>query len=143
MTTAIDNDASATTPCRDCGAMVSFSARACPHCGAPSPYEAEFSGWGYEWRSRQTLFGLPLVHVSFKYRPNRLPVVARGWLAVGQFSCGFVNVSQFGVGPFCLGQFSIAAVAVSQFAAAVCGICQVGVVYEGLGVVLVRLKDLF
>ena len=75
-----------TTACRDCSKEVSLSAWKCPSCGAPRPYEAEFSGYGYEWKSKQSLLGLPLVHVSLKYSKNRRPVVATGWLAIGQFS---------------------------------------------------------
>ncbi|MEM6328764.1 MAG: zinc ribbon domain-containing protein [Planctomycetota bacterium] len=147
----------ATTPCRECDNPVSYDAAACPGCGAPKPYEAEFTGYGFEYKSRRTLLGLPLVHVSFKYRKRRpgglgRPVVARGWLAIGQFSCGFVNISQFGLGPFCIGQFalagaclsqiSVAGIAVSQITAAYYGICQAGVICEGFGVRVLKLPGL-
>lgn len=132
-----------TVACRDCGHQVSPSAFTCPECNAPNPSKPiEEAGYGFEWKSKQTLLGLPLIHVSFKYRLNRMPVVAKGWLAIGQFSYGFVNLSQFGVGPVCISQFAIAGVAVAQFCAAVLGVCQVGAIYEGVGMVVWRLKDL-
>ena len=131
-----------TTPCRDCGREVSTNAPSCPGCGAIQPYKAEWDGYGFEYKSETTLIGLPLVHVSFKYRPNRVPVVAKGWVAVGQFSAGFVNISQFGVGPICVSQFALAGVAVSQICASILGVCQIGVLYDGVGMLVYRLKDL-
>lgn len=129
--------------CRDCGIQVSNQAMACPECGAPYPYKEKWDGWGYEYKSDATLLGLPLVHVSFKYRFNRTPVIARGWLAIGQFSAGFVNISQFGVGPFCLSQFALAGVAIMQMGAAVMALCQIGLTYTGLGQVVIELKEFF
>ena len=69
------------TPCRPCKQPVSPDALACPACGAPYPAKPKWNGYGFEYKSETTLFGWPLVHVSFKYRPNRVPVVARGWVA--------------------------------------------------------------
>ena len=85
------------TACRACGRQVSEDAFVCPGCGAPYPAKPKWDGWGYEYKSEATLFGLPLVHVSFKYRPNRAPVVARGIVAIGQFGCGVITIAQFGV----------------------------------------------
>ena len=84
------------------------SGQACPGCGAPYPAREKWDGYGFEYKSQTTLFGWPLVHISFKYRPNRLPVVAKGVIAVGQFGVGLVNISQFGIGLFSLAQFTIA-----------------------------------
>ncbi len=89
---------------------------ACPSCGAPFPAKARWDGWGFEYRSETTFLGLPLVHISFKYRPNRVPVVAKGILAIGQFACGVVTISQFGIGLISVGQFAAAWFALAQFA---------------------------
>lgn len=83
-------------PCRECHREVSEQAFACPQCGAPYPAKAVWDGWGYEYKTK--LFGLPLSHIAFKYRPNRMPVVARGVIAIGQFACGVICISQFGIG---------------------------------------------
>jgi hypothetical protein len=141
MSNAAPSDAKL-THCRDCGHEVSTGALACPHCGAPFPYLDHWDGYGWEWKSRAALLGMPLVHISFKYRANRMPVVARGWLAVGQFSYGFVNISQFGFGPFAVSQFAVAGVALSQFCAAVVAVCQIGIVYDGWGQLVWRVADL-
>ena len=131
-----------TTTCRDCEVEVSTSALQCPECGAPFPYKETWDGYGYEYKSEATFLGQPLVHISFKYRPNKVPVVAQGWLAIGQFSAGFVNISQFGLGPICLSQFALAGMAISQFCASAVGIAQMGLVYDGWGQMIYKIKDL-
>ncbi|MBN2580455.1 MAG: hypothetical protein JXB10_15835 [Pirellulales bacterium] len=123
---------------------MSEEAIACPHCGAPYPAEEKWDGWGFEYKSRATLFGLPLLHVSFKYRPNRMPVPAKGIIAVGQFGMGIINISQFGLGVISLGQFTIAGFAVAQFAVAYSCIVQMGLyLHEGYGQFVLNLLDLF
>jgi len=130
-------------PCRECQREVSEQALACPQCGAPYPARASWDGWGYEYKSQVTIAGLPLVHISFKYRPNRAPVVARGIIAIGQFGCGVVCISQFGVGALCVSQFTVAGLALAQFGAAYSLIAQFGVyVAEGHGQFVVRLSEL-
>jgi hypothetical protein len=130
-------------PCRECRREVSEQAPSCPHCGAPYPARATWDGWGYEYKSELTIAGLPLVHISFKYRPNRMPVVARGVIAIGQFGCGVVCIAQFGVGVLCLSQFAFAGLALAQFAAAYSLIAQFGVyVAEGHGQHVIRLAEL-
>lgn len=120
------------TRCRECQREVSDQAVACPSCGAPQPARPQWSGWGFEYRSAATLFGLPLVHISFKYGANRMPVVARGVLAIGQFACGIVTISQFGIGVFSVSQFTLAGFAIAQFAVAYSLIAQFGL-YVGQG----------
>jgi hypothetical protein len=86
---------------------------------------------------------LSWLHISFKYRPNRTPVVARGVIAIGQFGCGIVCLSQFGVGVISISQFTIAGFALAQFAAAYSLIAQFGVyVAEGRGQYLVKVSEL-
>jgi hypothetical protein len=84
-------------PCRECRQEVSEQALSCPRCGAPYPAREKWDGWGYEYKSKATLLGLPLLHISFKYRPNRVPVPARGIIAIGQFAAAYSLVAQFGV----------------------------------------------
>jgi len=130
-------------PCRECQHEVSEQARACPRCGAPFPAKEKWDGWGFEYTSKMTLFGLPLLHVSFKYRPNRRPVPARGIIAIGQFACGVFTLSQFGIGAFSVSQFTIAGFALAQFAAAYSLIAQMGIyVHEGYGQLVTSAADL-
>ena len=88
--------------CRECKHQVSEQAVACPDCGAPYPARERWDGYGFEYKSQSTFLGLPLLHISFKYRPNRMPVVAKGVIAVGQFGVGIINI-QFGIGVISLG----------------------------------------
>jgi hypothetical protein len=84
-----------------------------------------------------------LVHVSFKYRSDRTPVVARGIVAIGQFACGLVCLSQFGIGVVCVSQFTLAAFAIAQFAVAYSLIAQIGIyVAQGHGQLVVPLGRL-
>jgi hypothetical protein len=129
--------------CRGCRHEVSEQALACPHCGAPYPAQANWDGWGYEYKSQAEIMGLPLVHISFKYRPNRRPVVARGVFAIGQFACGIFTLSQFGIGVVSVSQFTLAGFAVAQFALAYSLIAQMGLyLHEGHGQVVRNLMEL-
>jgi hypothetical protein len=84
-----------------------------------------------------------LLHISFKYRPNRAPVPARGVIAIGQFACGIVTVSQFGLGVISISQFTVALYALAQFALAYSLVAQVGVyIGEGHGQLVKSLSDL-
>ena len=130
-------------PCRECRHEVSEQALACPQCGAPYPAREKWDGWGFEYKTQTKLFGLPLVHVSFKYRPNRMPVPARGVFAIGQFACGIFTLSQFGIGVVGVSQFTVAGFALAQFAAAYSLIAQIGVyVREGHGQIVKSVAEL-
>jgi hypothetical protein len=130
-------------PCRTCKHEVSEQAMACPNCGAPFPTREKWDGWGFEYKSDLQMLGLPLIHVSFKYRPNRVPVPARGVIAIGQFACGILTISQFGIGVISVGQVTIAAFAIAQFAAAYSLIAQMGVfVHEGHGQIVRSIAEL-
>ncbi len=120
----------ATRPCRECGREVSEAAMACPSCGAPYPARKAWDGYGFEYRSSLALAGLPLLHVSFKYRPNRVPVVARGWIAIGQFAVGGLTISQFGVGVVSVSQFTVAGFALAQFGIAWSLVAQFGLYFH-------------
>jgi hypothetical protein len=130
-------------PCRDCRHEISEEALACPSCGAPFPGRDGWNGWGFEYKSRFTLFGLPLVHISFKYRPNRVPVVAKGIFAIGQFACGVFTLSQFGVGVVSISQFTIAGFALAQFELGYSIIAQMGLyLHAGRGQLVKSLAEL-
>jgi len=130
-------------PCRECRHDVSEQAFACPNCGAPYPARSSWDGWGYEYKSGLSVAGLPLLHVSFKFRPNRTPVVARGIIAIGQFGCGVICIAQFGIGVFSIAQFTVAGVALAQFAFAYSLIAQVGLyLAEGHGQLVFSLPKL-
>jgi len=129
--------------CRACKHDISEQAVACPHCGAPYPAKENWDGWGYEYKSKTTWMGWPLLHISFKYRPNRMPVPARGIIAIGQFGFGFINISQFGIGFFSIGQFTIAGYALAQFGIAYSLIAQIGLyIHHGYGQLVWNIGEL-
>ena len=101
-------------PCRECQHQISEQAWSCPSCGAPFPAKEKWDGYGFEYKSQTTFLGLPLVHISFKYKPNRVPVPAKGIIAIGQFAIGFVTISQFGIGLVSISQFTVAAYALAH-----------------------------
>ncbi len=130
-------------PCRACKREISEDAIACPQCGAPYPAREKWDGYGFEYKSATTVLGLPLIHISFKYRPNRVPVVAKGVIAIGQFGCGIITISQFGIGIISLSQFTVALYAVAQFAFAYSLIAQMGIyIHEGHGQMVWSLLNL-
>lgn len=96
----------ALTECPECGREVSDRARACPHCGLPmSPGRL-----CYEYRSRGTLFGLPLVHVVLGYAVDPATArfrVAKGIVAVGHIALGVVAVGGLAVGGVAIGGLAL------------------------------------
>lgn len=139
-------------PCRECNHQISEQAMACPNCGAPYPALDQWDGWGYEYKSRATIWGVPLVHISFKYRNCMssplgrglyFPVPAKGIIAIGQFACGVFTVSQFGVGIISISQFTIAGFALAQLGVAYSLIAQLGLyINEGHGQLVKSLSEL-
>jgi len=120
--------------CRECRSDISEQALSCPKCGAPYPAKEKWDGWGYEYKSKTIIMGLPLLHVSFKYHPNRMPVPAKGIIAIGQFAIGIISIAQLGIGIISVSQFTIAVYALAQFAIAYSLIAQIGLyVDQGYG----------
>lgn len=100
----------------------------CPHCGKRFWVEAGTSvnpsPWmfGFEYRSRQELFGLPLIHVATGINPyTGLPRLARGIIAIGNFAVGVVAVGGLAAGGLVLsgigaGLMTLAGIAVGWIA---------------------------
>ncbi len=108
----------ALTDCPECGKQVSEKAPACPHCGVP--IAGVWGMWGWEYKSKATLFGLPLVHVirgpAFDPRTGRLRVakgiVAVGGLAAGVFAFGGLAFGIVAFGGLALGLVALGGLAV-------------------------------
>lgn len=122
-------------PCRECGKEVSSEALSCPKCGAPQPGAQVWKGFGINWKSRSTIFGIPLVHVAIGLDARRRPLVAKGIIAVGQFAVGIVTVAQFGIGLlFGFGQFMVGLLVLAQFAGGILlGVGQMATGVLGIG----------
>ncbi len=130
-------------PCRECKREISEQARNCPHCGAPYPARDKFDGYGFEYKSAEAFWGLPWIHISFKYRPNLAPVPAKGIISIGQFGIGVINISQFGLGIFSAGQFIIGIYVLAQFAVAYSCIAQLGLyIHKGYGQVVKPISEI-
>ena len=129
--------------CRECQQEISEQDLACSNCGAKYPAKEKWDGWGFEYKSEAKFMRLPLIHISFKYGPNKKPVPAVGIIAIGQFGIGIINISQFGVGFFSLGQFTIAGFALAQVAIAYSLVAQVGLyIHQGYGQVVLSIVEL-
>jgi len=105
------------TQCRECQKEISKEAMYCPHCGAPFPAREKWRGRGFEWKSKQTFYGFPLVHIAFGRDAQNRIRVAKGVIAIGQFGIGLITIAQFGVGIlFGFGQFILGLTGLAQFA---------------------------
>ena len=119
--------------CPTCQHEISGASAFGPHCGATLAPDQNTSH-GFEYKSAVCLFGLPLIHISFKYGPDHKPVVAKGVIAIGQFAIGYVAIAQFGIGMFSFGQFVAGAFVVGQLAAGYGIMAQIGMyLHEGHG----------
>jgi len=71
-------------------------------------------GMVYEYKSKRTLFGLPLVHIHFGRGFKKAKgVIAIGVIAQGFISIGLVSIGLLSIGTFSFGLISIGALAVS------------------------------
>jgi len=66
---------------------------------------------GYEYKSRTTILGLPLVHIRFRSRHDVVRIrpfpVAKGIIAIGDIAIGVVSVGGIALGGFSLGGVSL------------------------------------
>jgi len=117
--------------CPRCGAdLPSGGVSECPYCRAklarPWTLEAAAAGYpvgmrrvyGYEYKSPQTLFGLPLVHIAQGLDPQtgRLRV-ARGIIAVGNVAFGLVALGGVAFGGVAVGGLAVGVLALGGMAA--------------------------
>src|SRR5207244_5786630 len=78
-------------PCPDCGHEISSLAYTCPQCGRPLRQQPVVAAYGYEYRSKATLFGLPLVHIAYGMDPETgRRRVAKGIIAIGDLAIGVI-----------------------------------------------------
>lgn len=71
---------------------------------APTIVNNYYTAFHYEYKSRRTLFGLPLVHICLGHRGMG---VARGIFAVGNIAVGFFALGGISLGLFSLGGVSL------------------------------------
>jgi len=106
----------------------------------PAACEATRSACGFEWKTRASLFGLPLICVSYGRDSQGRTRIARGWLAVGQFAFGGIAIGQFGAGIVAIGQFVAGILSCGQLALGIlmavgqisCGVFAIGQIVVGI-----------
>ncbi len=103
-------------------------AQECPMPGATDQQAAASAaalgkrGTPFEYKTKLSLLGLPLVHVRFGQSPASPQQTAKGWIAIGDvsfgvlFAAGGVAVGGIAVGGLALGLLSIAGMALGALA---------------------------
>ncbi len=71
--------------------------------GSVSPTPDRYFPGHYEYKSKRTLLGLPLVHVNMGYGFRK----ARGIVAIGRIAVGVIAIGAFPIGLFSLGGFCL------------------------------------
>ena len=97
--------------CPECNKEISNKALACPSCG----YPVRDSFYGFEYRSKKELFGLPLVHIvngrglmSVEGKPRIAKgIIALGPIAIGGLAFGGLSFGIISFGGLALGLISI------------------------------------
>lgn len=84
-----------------------------PYWGLPRRYV-----WAsdFEYKSKRTLFGLPLVHINGKWGGTAKGVVAVGFKSCGVVSVGFLSMGVLSAGCLSLGAVSLGALALGVLA---------------------------
>jgi len=79
--------------------------------GTPIPVERLYTQ-PFEYRSRRTLLGLPLVHIRMECERDGKTVPAKGWIAIGNVAYGgLFAFAGFAVAPISLGGIAVGLVA--------------------------------
>jgi transcriptional regulator with XRE-family HTH domain len=78
--------------------------------GVAGGWDPRYQGFSYEYKSKRTLFGLPLVHINIGYGRRRAKGifavssgVATGFVALGLVSIGLVSLGVVGLGLLAFG----------------------------------------
>ncbi|UCG17752.1 MAG: zinc ribbon domain-containing protein [Phycisphaerales bacterium] len=108
--------------CSNCGYQLTglVDSSKCPECGKPivevltrSPASMRT---GKRYRSKTTVFGLPLVHVAMGPKDDELRGRARGIIAIGDTATGFLALGGFAWGGIAIGGMAVGLIAVGGMA---------------------------
>jgi hypothetical protein len=131
----------ALTSCPECRREVSDRAATCPGCGHPLAPPANWqlpAGfpfiYGYEYKSKTTIFGLPLVHIAQGFSPEGRYRVAKGFIAIGNVAVGVLAIGGAAIGVVALSGVGLGIVCLGGVAIGVfCGIGGVAIGYIAVG----------
>jgi hypothetical protein len=82
--------------CGNCGYILTGAVESskCPECGKPIvevlTRKSMFVGGGKRYRSKATLFGLPVIHIALGPAEGESRGIARGIIAIGDVAIGFL-----------------------------------------------------
>ena len=90
-----------------------------PALGDGAPEERVWRPYHYEYKSRRTLFGLPLVHIHFGGRRvcRAKGIIAIGDIATGLFAIGGIAAGLISLGGLSAGLLALGGLAIGMFAA--------------------------
>jgi hypothetical protein len=100
--------------CQNCEREIQNDDLICAHCGAPCGVQSV----GFEWKSRGTWAGQPLVHIAFGCDETGRTRTARGIVAIGQravgvVACGIIAGGMLAIGFVAIGFFSLGVVSIA------------------------------
>ena len=131
----------ALTNCPECSAQVSDRAFTCPNCGHPLRPEADLRRgtgmpyyWGYEYKSKATIWGMPLVHIAQGFTPEGRLRVARGFIAIGNVAVGVFAIGGAAIGVFTIAGAGLGIISMAGFAIGLfCGVGGMAFGYIAIG----------
>eukprot|EP00803_Ostreobium_quekettii_P003192 evm.model.scf_436.4 EVM.evm.TU.scf_436.4 scf_436:53900-54452(-) len=96
--------------------------------------EWNWSLCGYEWKSKASILGVPLVHVAFgaNKETGRMNV-AHGVVSIGSVAVGIVTIAQVGIGVFTLAQIGLGVAVMAQIGLGVAVMAPFGVAIAAAG----------
>ena len=106
--------------CRYCGEFLATNpaaAQAASLLRAAGPPTGVRLGWGFEYKSNITIFGLPLVHIASGVdEQTGRPRIARGIFALGNIAVGVVALGGIALGGLTLGGLSVGLICIGGMA---------------------------
>jgi hypothetical protein len=102
--------------CRYCGEFIDGRTAAAPAHHIPAVFSRMH--FGYEYKSRASILGLPLFHIAQGINPETgRPRVAKGIIAIGNIAIGVFAFGGIALGGFTFGGLSIGLIALGGLAA--------------------------
>lgn len=99
--------------CSNCGYELTGAVESskCPECGRPLvevlTRNTTLSGTGRRYRSRATLFGLPILDIATGPRGSERFGRARGIIAIGDVATGFIAIGGWAIGIVAVGGLAV------------------------------------